>query len=388
MARGVPQLAKNAWSLARRTYRMAFGYGVWANVNGTRHGRRALLAYIAAPFAGRMPPSHQNVWQAVELARILGDFGYDVDAVECGDRHARPSQKYDLFVDLHPGLNEHLQSTVNSGALRVAYCTGSNPAFSNAAERTRLTALFERRGVRLAPRRQVPPLDPEAFAHCDAMFFIGNEYNLDSYGTVRPPVSFVSNTGYLLPAGSEHDSRRASRFLFLASSGQVHKGLDLLLEAVAARPGLELYVCSAFATERDFVAAYRRELFGTPNIHPVGFVNITSPRFQEIAASCAYVVLPSCSEARAGAVLTGMSAGLIPIVSRECGYDEDEAFFLPRCTVTEVGETLEHYASQSIGWVKEHAARSVGLARDRYAPERYAESVRRAMGGLRRVVRG
>ena len=176
------------------------------------------------------------------------------------------------------------------------------------------------------------------------------------------------------------------KFLFFASGGQVHKGLDLLLEVFAAESDLELFVCSSFAAEHDFCDTYQKELYGCSRIHPVGFVDIRSEAFRDIIDQCSYVIMPSCSEGIAGSILTAMSAGLIPIVSRECGFADDEVIHLPSCELAVIRQTCREYADKPLAWIRQEANKSVAIVSSRYNEARYAESVLTAMQALNLIV--
>src|SRR5205085_6890304 len=106
-----------------------------------------------------------------------------------------------------------------------------------------------------------------------------------------------------------------TRFLWLSSGGLVHKGLDLALEAFAAMPDCHLTVCAPVETEEDFCRAYRKELYDTPNITTVGWVDIESAQFHAIADSCISVMSTSCSEGGSTSVVSAVHAALIPIAS-------------------------------------------------------------------------
>ena len=66
----------------------------------------------------------------------------------------------------------------------------------------------------------------------------------------------------------------------------MHKGLDLVLEAFAGMPDHHLYVCGPLQQEKDFVKAFYTELYETPNIHAVGWVDLEGPEFLEIVNKC------------------------------------------------------------------------------------------------------
>lgn len=354
------------------------------NVNSTSYPRKCLILYVVAPFlTQRMNYGHQNQWQVRELARIIGGFGYNVDVINFDNRNARLKKNYDLVVDLHPGLNDVYKTNMAPGCVRIAYITGSNPEFSNRAEAQRLADLAVRRGALLEQRRYAKPFVRDDLGSFDAMFFIGNAYNYRTYqGFNIKRLYYIRNNGIPLTLMPARGERSPASFLFLASGGQVHKGLDLLLEVFSRNKNLTLYVCSSFKAEKDFCRLYDSELFHTDNIKPIGFVDVAGAYFQRIAAVCSYVVLPSCSEANASSVLTGMSAGLIPIVSRECGFGEDEVHYFPDCSVESIAATLNYFAGMAPEWIKDEADKARSIVMTRYSGEAFTASVQAALKGV------
>jgi hypothetical protein len=348
-----------------------------AGAGATRH---ALLLYSAAAFGpSAQPQRHQNVFQQRELAAALGDAGYEVDAADFDEtRSGLLRSDYDLVVDLHPVDLPLYHGRMRPGALRIAYMTGSDPDFSNAAERRRLADLERRRRVRLEPRRQVARWDRRLLETFDAMFYLGDRTTLDSYAGLRlPPLHPLPNSGYEVEP-TVPSSREPGRFLFLGSAGQVHKGLDLLLEVIAADASLALEVCADMRREPDFVRAYRREL-RLPNVRVHGFVDVLGPAFRELQSRCGAMVLPSCAEGQAGTVTVGLGFGLPAAVSRWCGFDEQEMVLLPDGGPEVLGAALRALAARPAAEVAAQSAGALALFRRRYRPEHYARAVREAL---------
>jgi len=373
---------KDAWWKAKARL---VGSGILRNVLGTSHRRHALLLYQVSSFRlGDGPLTHQNIGQARELARALSEFGYDLDVVDYDERRRDLLERdYALVVDLHPVEHPLYEGRLTRGAKRISYITGSNPAFTNAAERARLDAVRERRGVSLAPRRHNPEFPRRAFESYDAMFLFGGRFALDSFeGFDLPPVHTLVNNGYDQVDPTDPSLRDAKRFLFLGGTGQVQKGLDLLLEVFVGAPDLELVVCSAFRKEPDFVRAYRRELFEAPNVHACGFVDVFSQAFRELQAGCAWMILPSCAEGQSGSVTAAMSYGLSPIVSEACGFEDPEIMTLPDCSMEAIGESVLAMAAQPRETVEARSNASLDLMRRKYRPKHYAASVRAGLRGV------
>lgn len=355
------------------------------NVNGTQYNQNCLLIYIVNPFiVKRINPGHQNQWQVTDLARVIGEFGYNVDVMNYHyNQRVKLTKKYQLIVDLHPGLNNIYRDYVAPDNLKVAYVTGSNPAFSNRAELKRIEALFARTGVKIKPRRYAVPFDKAELESFDAMFFIGNQYNLRTFAEFNIKKTYlIKNTGHLFLRNEDFSKKSPCNFLFLGGTGQVHKGLDLLLDVFAANRHLNLYVCSDFRSEKDFFALYQEKLLHSKNIFPLGFIDISSQKFSQICATCSFVVLPSCSEGIAGSVLAGMSAGLVPIVSRESGFEPDEVHYLDDLSLTGIADSLNCFAQKSMDWIQLEGMKAMEIIKTRYNEKNFTDSIRAAMTGL------
>ena len=353
------------------------------NVNGTDYKRRCLLLYITLPFLADVPPTHPNVWQVKELAKCIGECGYNVDVFDFFSTDAPIVERYDMVVDIHPKPMPFYRQYLTPTCIKIAYLASSHFNFRNSSESSRLEGVERRRGVRLLPRRQLDPIDNAWLRSADAMFFKGNQRNLSTFGENRPErVYFIKNSGYDFLKPTHFAYKRPSSFLFIASHGQVHKGLYLVLESFASRPHLELFVCSMFGGEEDFCALYKRELYETPNIHPIGFVDIRGQLFRYIADRCSFAILPSCSEGISASVLTAMSSGLIPIVSREFGFEEDEVHHLRESTIDEIRMAADQFACKSLTWITKEANRILGIAEERYSAQQYIRSVRTALDGV------
>jgi glycosyltransferase involved in cell wall biosynthesis len=357
------------------------------NVCHSMHTQRCLLCYVVAPFLhdGEPNPAHQNQWQAREIARQLDRLGFCVDVINYDNLNPCLRHQYDLVIDIHPGSERPYLSFLKPGGTKIAYITGSNPVVANQAEQKRLDDLFERRRVRLAPRRQADLFPEEVLERFDALFMIGSQQTLDTYQDLRLPRTFLLPNTSIAGLDAGDDKRSSRNFMFLASGGQVHKGLDLLLELFSRHAELQLYVCSSFKNERDFCRLYKQELFETQHIHPVGFLDITGSRFREIAASCAWMLLPSCAEALAGSVAVAMSAGLTPVVSHACGYPQDQVVLMPDCRIETIEQLVLELSEMPPEQMQSLSRRSVGVAAQQYAPVRYSQALQQA---LEETVRG
>jgi hypothetical protein len=92
-------------------------------------------------------------------------------------------------------------------------------------------------------------------------------------------------------------------------------------------PGYELRICGP-ASEPAFFEVYGQRIKESNNISYEGFVMVGSDKFHDLCSSCSYVILNAASEACATSVVTCQRAGLVPIVTPECGIDVNGFGFL------------------------------------------------------------
>ena len=280
-----------------------------------------LLSYILEPLLERTAPahSHTHFFESLCIAETFVQRGYRVDGISWQNDSFVPSDDYRVIIDVR--LNLERWSQLPPSTIKVAHLDTCHWRVNNSAQEQRLERLRDRRGVALAPRRLIPP--NRLIESADRATYLGNDFTCDSYRFAgkpldRIPVSVPFTYDWLQQRDFE---RSHNRFVWFGSGGLVHKGLDLVLEVFAKRPDLELVVCGPIERERDFERHYLKELYLTPNISTLGWVDVSSKRFLDIAAGCSALIYPSCAEGGGASALTCMHAGLVPILTREASVD-------------------------------------------------------------------
>jgi glycosyltransferase involved in cell wall biosynthesis len=298
-----------------------------------------LLSYLTESFlatGGAGADAHTNVWECRQIARTFLDLGFAVDVIDWNNESFVPERDYRFLVDI--GVNiERLAPILGRGCTKILHATGKHWRFQNRAEHLRLAALEARRGVRLQPRRIAPPGRGVELADC--LTVLGDRLTIDTFAySGKPCYRIPLSTTAEFPWNAAKDFAACRRrFVWFGSSGMVHKGLDVVLEAFAATPELHLTVCGPVDRERDFNDFYRRELYRTPNIRTVGWIDVAGREFARIADTSLALVYPSCSEGCAGCVVTSLHAGLVPIASCESGVEvRDFGVMLSSATVEEI----------------------------------------------------
>ncbi len=382
--RSLPDRGRRAFErLLRRLSRTDERVATFESATGS--GRpRALLCYIVDPHlvpAHRsLPTSHTNFWESREIGRILSELGFDLDVVHWNNRTFRPVRAYDLVIDVRV-LLERIAPQLGERCLKLMHLETAHASFYNPAQLARLAALEARRGIRLPPYKTID--DNRGIELAEAATILGNEATRSTYAFADKPLYPVPISQPVLhefPIAKDYEACRR-RFLWLGSAGMVHKGLDLALEAFSGLPDYQLTVCGPVDRERSFEAAFERELYRTPNIETIGWIDVTGPEFVALANRTLGLVYPSCSEGQNGGTVSCLHASLIPIVTRETGVDVDAGFgsVLDAADPDSIRKAVVDLSSRPAPELALMARRGWEWVRSHHTRERFSTEYRRSL---------
>ncbi len=356
--------------------RLAFGRGLLLeNVCGADESTRpmrALLCYLVAPFL--LDPDspqilkHGNRWRGLEIARMLDELGFVVDVVDHDDAKTRVADRYDLL--LGQGRRAHaLAREFGSRARKVFLATSPDPQLRHGCVRARISKVNEERGCEIRETRAGDAYPTEALRGYDALVCLGGEESTKRFRRYFDgPIYTWHNHAdeRFIGQPPDKDFEKASRrFLFFGTRDQILCGLDLALEVFKRRPHLELYVCGPFAREERFVACFRRELYETPNVHPVGWVEVGGERFTDLTRRCGFVIAPMCPTSSHGSLVICAGAGLVPLATAyAAGVDTDRlGTTLPSLDREEIGRVVDEVTARPAAWLRETSAELVEIVR-------------------------
>jgi glycosyltransferase involved in cell wall biosynthesis len=343
---------------------------------------RVLFSYIIdaflLPSGTPIPKSHTNFWQSWQMAQTFVQLGYEVDVIHWTNHHFIPKGNYTILVDVRRNL-ERLAPLLNQDCVKIMHIDTAHILFHNAAEANRLLALQKRRGVTLNPRRFEMP--NQGIEHADYGTATGNDFVVGTFAYAKKKIfKLPSPCGVTLDWLNRDWSQCRKKFLWFSSSGLVHKGLDLALEAFREMPECHLTVCAPLEKEKAFVRAYYRELYETSNIQTIGWVDVESENFKKIASSCGAALHLSCSEGGAPSVKTCMHAGLVPVVSYESGIDvHDYGYSLKDCSIDNIKLVISNIAQLPPDEVEGKARAAWAYARQNYTRENFSKEYPRVI---------
>lgn len=374
---------------ARDKHRVVFRF----KAKGPRQGA-VLVSLITEPFL--RPPGtpishdHTHHWETVEIVEVWREMGFDVDVIRWTNKTFLPDKPYDIVIDTRANL-ERLAPYLPETCLKVMHIDTGYWEYHNAAQLRRIAAIRERRGAVIAPSKILPPNRGIQTADCATM--LGNAWTASTYAFANKPILRVpiSTTDMFdWPEGKDFAAARR-RFLWFGSAGLVHKGLDLVLEAFAQMPECRLVVAGPVKNEQDFPEVYRKELYETPNIEVLDWVDLHSPEWLTLARTCGGVVYPSCSEGGGGSVITCMHAGILPVVTDSASVDiedfgvpiagetVDDVIAAVRTVAAMAPEELERRTRAAWEFARAHHTRDIHAAAYRAAAKALLD-IRRSRG--------
>jgi len=349
---------------------------------GAHSSQRALIVYL--PQALYEQPQlvlHTNIAIVQTFAEALAERGYVIDVIDWSNPKFELYEPYDLIFSLG-SANTRILERVAYLAPTIYFATRHHLPIQRMEYHRRAEALYRRRGTYLL--RRYPHKQMSELPNAAALIVQGNEVTAATYRSLGIPMYLTDN--FALPVQTpaldlKAFSEARRHFLWLGSSPLLHKGLDLLLEAFAQMPDLHLWICGPITSEHEheFVQIYKHELYHTPNIHTLGWMNVLDGKFAEVANRCCFLIFPSCSEGQAGGVLDSMALGLIPIVTRETGIHTDNfGVTLPdaeRGTIQRVAREMSELEPEQ--------CRAMALSAHQTAKQRYtAENFRSRVAAI------
>lgn len=282
--------------------------------------KRALVIYniLAIPYflSGKLEKfsaidSHSMYWETAEMVRLLNEAGFIVDFYDLKNPPPIDWPKYDLVIDERDNLKK---APPVPGQKRIFYSTGLHWLRHNLAELERIRWFYERHNIYVAPQRQINANFSDEYA--EMMTFFGNETQLVGYNqnikkiplnisAVSAPNNFKKNI-----------AKAKNNFLWMGGGGAVHKGLDLTVEAFRCLPQANLYIAGDAADEPIFGAWLRQIIDKNSNIKYSGWLEVGTPKFEEIAGNCIAAIYPSAAEGGPGSIAQLLHYGLIPVVTK------------------------------------------------------------------------
>lgn len=343
---------------------------------------RVLICYLTEPFYYKEDNvnGHPKHLQMMEMAHYFSSRGYAVDICNYIDAASiDESRHYDVII----GQGSSYLKALRAGNFKKAilFLTENNTDTVNQNYSERLKYFKERHpsvDANLSVERKGVFTLEHIQSSTDIIAF--NSTNsaqslLDHCRNVFPiTVNTIGNKYANVP--SEIIVRNKYNFVWLGSVGFIHKGLDILLDAFRDLPN---YTLNVYGVPKSEMKLWK-ELSG-PNtvLHPN--IDVASERFvEEVIKQNAFVISTSCSEGIQTGVATCMRSGLIPIVTRDCGYDDhDSIFMLENYDVEYVKNRIQEICSTDDNVLVEMSSLARDYANSKFTNEQFTIELNEAL---------
>lgn len=299
-----------------------------------KNAPRVLIIYVATSipyfkagnvFGCPILDSHAMYWEAAEMVKILNEQGFVVDFLDCFKPLPKIDwSKYSIVIDEGNNL---IHAPKVKDQVRVFYCTGLHWAFHNQAELMRIENFYLRNGLLIEPQRWLRPNYSDRVA--DHIFYWANKDWMKLFYSHPQRHEITTSVTYIPDKPSFQDKGRD--FVWIGSSGAIHKGLDLAVEAVREIPEARLRIFGHIQSDALFFSWLNEQMRRHSNISFHGSADFKEPNFHQMMEKCAGHIYPSCSEGGPGSVAQTSHFGLIPIVtntanvrSGSLGYEIEE----------------------------------------------------------------
>ena len=83
-----------------------------------------------------------------------------------------------------------------------------------------------------------------------------------------------------------------------------------------------------------------------------------------------------------GAVTTAMSAGIIPICSKTCGYDKEEVIILNDCSLETIRNSILDYSKKPWEWIEKKSIDVVELSQTKYSWKSFSLGINDALKNI------
>ncbi|QNK62662.1 glycosyltransferase [Pedobacter sp. PAMC26386] len=300
------------------------------NFYKTDYNRSVLISYITYPFHKDNHFSHQNYITSHIIAESFFELGYNVDIVNYNDRVSNIDYgKYSVIFGFGYRLENSFYHSDRS-APRILFVTGVHEELLNMMSLQSVKDFYELSGLWLPDESQVIS-DSTYYSHFNADFavilaegFVYADYkarfNNELYRLNNNIIGSFSQ--FTLKTAES----RTKNFLFLCGCKLIKKGIHILMETAKLRTDLNFYIVVP-SMDSHIEDYYHKTLYGSSNVFFYKNIRMDSVEMKQIIENCSYSLAPSYADGFPGGTIEPMSAGVIPIVSKYCGFAEKKFIF-------------------------------------------------------------
>jgi glycosyltransferase involved in cell wall biosynthesis len=351
------------------------------NLYRTSYRKRICISYLTGPFLESNHFKHQNFLTSHIVAEVFSELGYNVDVYDYLADVSIPYDSYDIIFGIGDNFERSFYSADRS-ILRIHLITGTHQELHNANGLMSIRDFYKLSGIWLADETNIMAenhyysmyeadiglimAEGFVFEHCKSVF-TNKLYTLNNN---------ILGTFLHLP----EKTHLTSNFLFLSGGKQITKGLPFVLEVARLHRGINFYIV---IPELDTILEkYYGDVLGQSNVFLFKDLRMDSTEMKEIIEWSSFVIAPSYVDGLPGGTIEPMSAGLVPIVSKYCGFGkQDFVFELEELSVECLSNMLSRLASMNKNTYLSHSRQVRAYALENYTKDKVKMQLKDILNG-------
>ncbi len=322
---------------------------------------------------------HALYYHLNQMIRVMIEKGWSIDLCDCYDKEAVNrlcNKDYKIIVGQGPTYLDFCNKYPN--AKKVLFCTENNPVVVEQKFKERVSYFSERHPSlkKYTLKRRVMFFTEDHLNVSDEIILMNSEYNEQSFKKyfARPfriNVNAITNKEFNLTKLNNNTNQIRKNFVVFGCTGFIHKGIDILLDAFKELPDYNLFI---YGIHRGEKALFNK--LKSSNTIDCGFVTVASHEFlTNVVSKSLFVILPSCSEGMSSGIATCMTHGLIPIITKDCGFDDNpDISILPDYSVETIVKTIKNLADIEDDELRKRRLRIINYAQEHFSISKFSES--------------
>lgn len=358
--------------------------------------KKVLFSYLSLEKIDLKKISHANYMHFYQMLKCFIDLGYCIDVCACDDTLAYEllkNRRYHIVIGQGKIFKEMCKEQHDSQ--KIIFVTENNPMIAREKYAERIS-YFEQRHPNIDYQSSIMRngyngyIDEEMFRLADFAIIMNSEYNTNSMRHYFEYVYTINsnalfNTSYIFDKAFLKDSIEQTKynFLWFGSVGLIHKGVDVLIDAFKDMPNFSIDFYGLDSRERvlfDKLKVQNTIDCGRVNVQDIAFV-------EKIVNKHCFIIFPSCSEGMSTAVATCMAHGLIPILTKESGFNSCECILeLKGWRIEDIKDALKEATSlrnEDILTLRENCYR---YARTNFSLENFTNTFREIMKSMANMI--
>lgn len=343
-----------------------------------KHAPWIFVSYISSVFYHsndeELMYSHQNNREAIVMAKVFNDMGYNVYFMQYNSKKRLPDIDCRMVFGHEPNFDRACEKYKN--ARKIYYGVSTYYEYRNQKIASMTAYLNKYFDCNIPLRRIIMP--HKGIEYANEILLIGSSRTIETFPLeFREKITLINQSSQC-PVIDEIRYAPENEYFFMAGGGNALKGVAVLITYFYKHPEKILHWIGPI--EKDVKEAISNYIGG--NIHVYGFISTSDQQVLSIMQRCNYIIYPSGVEGGVpGSVINAMRNGLIPLVTPWASFDgiENYGYVMKDADVESVACAVKWAEELSKTEVIELKKKCAEYARATYTIENYEEQFRNYM---------